>query len=168
MRINCDLPERICELQPTEIEEYFRTLIAEETKVISVYARSWRSSGAFQEPRAPSIEENIAADTAQRVLLWPTINEQPSPRFDDGRFCKSFPLLFPTCQADLHQPRIRADFSTADWAQHLIRHWSVFLLRGNTGQRALWAVFNSFFYRHILPNWGIGSQQSAVICFDER
>ena len=31
---------------------------------------------------------------------------------------KSFPIEFPMGQGDLHQPRLRADFSAGDYAQH--------------------------------------------------
>ena len=62
---------------------------------------------------------------------------------EDGRFAKAFPLEFPMGTADLHQPRLRADFTTADWVQHLLRYYTGHFLCSLRGHRVVWALFNA-------------------------
>ena len=44
---------------------------------------------------------------------------------------------------DLKQPRLRDDFSTAEWAQHKFRHVDGRFLNSARGQRVTWAIFNT-------------------------
>ena len=44
---------------------------------------------------------------------------------------------------DLHQPRVRDDYSTAAWVQHKLRYYTGHFLSTLRGQRYVWAVFNT-------------------------
>ena len=74
---------------------------------------------------------------------WPPIGQQPTPQLDDGRFAKSFPIEFPMGQGDLHQPRLRGDFSPEEWAQHLFLYFDGRFLSSTRGHRVTWAIFNT-------------------------
>ena len=59
---------------------------------------------------------------------------------DDGRFVNAFPLEFPSGTGDLHQPRMRSDFTAIEWAQHLLRYYGGRMLASNRGHRVVWAI----------------------------
>ena len=46
-------------------------------------------------------------------------------------------------QGDLHQPRLRSDFSAADYVQHKFRYFDARFLDSARGQRVAWALFNT-------------------------
>ena len=126
-----------------ELEAQLQQRVTQEFAMVAAYVRTWRGTAAYSAGRTSSVHDRIATSTAQRVLPWPQIQETPTPRFEDGRFCKSFPLHFPMGTADFRQSRLRSDFKAADWCQHLLRYWNGFLMGNNSAQRALWAAFNT-------------------------
>ena len=56
---------------------------------------------------------------------------------------KSFPLEFPTGEADPRQPRLRSDFSAADYIQHKFRYFDGRFWTTAQGQRVAWALSNT-------------------------
>ena len=104
-----------------QLEAQLQQRLTQEFAMVAAYVRTWRGTAAYSAGRTSSVHDRIATSTSQRVLPWPQIQETPTPRFEDGRFCKSFPLHFPMGTADFRQSRLRSDFTAADWCQHLLR-----------------------------------------------
>ena len=75
---------------------------------------------------------------------------------DDGRFVKAFPVEFPMGVADLRQPRLRSDFSVAEWVQHIFRYYTGHFLSSVRGHRVLWALFNTALQE-------LGQQKGAIV-----
>ena len=44
---------------------------------------------------------------------------------------------------DLRQPRLRDDFSAAEWAQHKFRYYDGRFVNSSRGHRVTWAIFNT-------------------------
>ena len=68
------------------------------------------------------MDDTVRDLCSEVVQPWPQIDKEPVPMYEEGRFVKSFPLAFPMGVGDLKQPRLREDFSTAEWVQHKFRH----------------------------------------------
>ena len=47
-----------------------------------------------------------------------------------------------TGTGDLRRPRLRSDFSTVDWVQHVLRYHTGHFLQSVRGHRVVWALFN--------------------------
>ena len=73
---------------------------------------------------------------------WPMIQQDPTSWSDDARFAKSFPLSFPMGTGDYRQPRLRSDFNSLEWTQHLFRFYTGHMQSSMRGHRVLWAAFN--------------------------
>ena len=87
------------------------------------YLDCWRASGGFTDLfGSRDVAEALRENVADVVLPWPVIDRVPVAECDDGRLVKSFPVEFPMGQGDLHQPRLRSDFSAADYVQHKFRY----------------------------------------------
>jgi len=123
--------------------------LVEEISAVRVYLGHWRSSAAVfdyvaaADAAADTVENRLTQDLHDAAHPWPAIEVQPAEAWCDGRFVKAFPLEFPMCVADLHQERLRSDFSAAAWAQHLFRYFDGRFLRSSRGHRVIWAVFNT-------------------------
>ena len=76
-------------------------------------------------------------------MLFRSIGKDPVPERQDGRLANSFPLEFPTGEADPRQPRLRSDFSFADYIQHKFRYFDGRFWNTTQGQRVAWALFNT-------------------------
>jgi hypothetical protein len=132
----------------------------EEISAVRVYLGQWRSSAAVfddvtaEDAAADTVENRLTQDLHDAVHPWPAIEAQPAEAWCDGRFVKAFPLEFPMGVADLHQERLRSDFSAAAWAQHLFRYFDGRFLRSSRGHRVIWAVFNTVLREHA---HGVGS-----------
>ena len=68
--------------------------ILEEIASVNAYTASWRSSGMLSAPEQKSVNETLHSELSQDVYPWPQIEKDPTPRFEEGRFVKSFPLQF--------------------------------------------------------------------------
>ena len=110
--------------------------------MVQGYVRVWRGSAGFTVPAAADVLEARQQHVQQLVHPWPTLEDTAVPWRDDGRFAKAFPLTFVTGVGDYHQPRLRSDFTTLDWAQHIFRFFTGHVQTGTRGSRVLWAVFN--------------------------
>ena len=76
---------------------------------------------------------------------WPTVENDPTPRRQFGRFVKAFPLKFPMGIGDLYQhPHDRPrPVKGPEWLRHMIRLSSRHMLEGSDGDRCLWSMLNS-------------------------
>ena len=83
------------------------------------------------------------AETAGKTCGDIHASKDTTPYFDDARFVKAFPLEFPMGVGDLRQPRLRSDFTSIEWLQHLFRYYSGHFLSSNRGHRFAWAAFNT-------------------------
>ena len=118
-----------------------RARIVEEMSAVKAYLRTWQGSCVLLKPPTTSVAEERRCMARELVLPWPRIDADPCPMHEDGRFAKAFPLEFPTGLGDLHQPRLRSDFSVADWVQHVLRYHTGHFLSSVRGHRVIWAVF---------------------------
>ena len=118
-------------------------LIADEIALVQAYTTTCRGSGTVEGAPPQHVEDTLRAETAQRVLPWPSISETPVAESSDGRIVKAHPLVFPTGCGDLRQPRLRTDFSPLEWTQHLFRYFDGRVISTLRGQRAVWACFNT-------------------------
>ena len=88
--------------------------ILQELASVHAYLDCWRASGGFTDlSGSRDVAEALRENVADVVLPWPVIDRVPVAECDDGRLVKSFPVEFPMGQGDLHQPRLRSDFSAA-------------------------------------------------------
>jgi len=123
--------------------------LIEELAGVRVFVSHWRSSAAVfddvaaEEAAADTVDGRLRRDVRDVVQPWPTIEAHPTDAWCDGRFVKAFPLEFPMGVADLHQERLRSDFTAAAWAQHLFRYFDGRFLRSSRGHRVVWAIFNT-------------------------
>ena len=97
----------------------------------------------MQKLQAKHVETTTHEHLEDIILPWPTISKDPTPYFDDARFVKAFPLEFPMGVGDLRQPRLRSDFTSIEWLQHLFRYYTGHFLSSNRGHRFAWAAFNT-------------------------
>ena len=132
-----------------EVLAVLEASLVEEISAVRVYVSHWRSSAAVfndvaaEEAAADTVDDRLHRDVRDIVQPWPTIEAQPADAWCDGRFVKAFPLEFPMGVADLHQERLRSDFTAAAWAQHLFRYFDGRFLRSSRGHRVIWAIFNT-------------------------
>ena len=117
--------------------------IVEELASVRAYMDIWRGSCTVLQPPEVNVLAERRAQLDRIVHAWPTVSEDPTALSDDGRFVKSFPLEFPMGIGDLRQPRLRANFSVADWVQHVLRYYTGHFLHGMRGHRVIWALFNT-------------------------
>ena len=109
---------------------------------VQAYMSTWRSTTAGPEPERKTVDDTVLDVCSQVVQPWPQIDKEPVPMYEEGRFVKSFPLAFPMGVGDLKQPRLRDDFSTAEWVQHKFRHVDGRFFNASRGHRETWAMFN--------------------------
>ena len=129
--------------KPEDIEAEIAERIVEEFAAVNAYLSTWRSSGGFLDESQLTVKEAIAKGVDHVVKPWPPISQEPVAERQDGRLAKSFPLQFPCGEADIHQPRLRSDFSTADYVQHKFRYFDGRFWSTAQGQRVAWALFNT-------------------------
>jgi hypothetical protein len=77
------------------------------------------------------------------LLPSPTTSTGPTAYSDDARFVKADPLELPMGVADLRQPRLRSDFISIEWLQHLFRYYTGQFLSSNRGHRFAFVAFNT-------------------------
>ena len=105
--------------------------ILQELASVHAYLDCWRASGGFTDLFGiKAVAEALRENVADVVLPWPVI---------DSRLVKSFPVEFLMGQGDLHQPRLRSDFSAADYVQHKFRCFDGRFLNSARGR----ALFNT-------------------------
>ena len=75
-------------------------LIADEIALVQAYTTAWRGSGTLEGQPPRHVEDTLCAETAQRVLPWPSVSETPVPESSDGRLVKTHPLIFPAGRGD--------------------------------------------------------------------
>ena len=143
VREHCSLSSSLTATSDADKTFEIGELIADEVALVQAYTTVWRGSGTVEGAPPQHVEDNLRAETAQRVLPWPSISETPVMESSDGRLVKAHPLVFPTGCGDLRQPRLRTDFSPLDWTQHLFRYFDGRVVSTLRGQRAVWACFNS-------------------------
>ena len=109
------------------------------------YMNTWQGHGTWEELQRDAVVDELREHAAniRDSHPWPTIHKTPVRERDDGRFVKAFPLEFPSGTGDLHQPRMRSDFTAIEWAQHLLRYYDGRMLASNRGHRVVWAIFNT-------------------------
>ena len=101
--------------------------------MVQAYLTVWRSTGGVNKEAPKQVDDKLHQELEEIVYPWPEIKADPTPERSDGRFAKAFPLTFPTGSGDLYHARLRSDFSTADWAQHVFRYTtSLFLFEGTS------------------------------------
>ena len=118
--------------------------IAEEFGIVQAYLTVWRSTGGVNKEAPKQVDDKLHQELEEIVYPWLEIKADPAPERSDGRFAKAFPLTFPTGSGDLYHARLRSDFSTADWAQHVFRYYDGRALSYLRGHRVVWAIFNTF------------------------
>ena len=127
---------------PKELQEEIAQNICKEVAAVQAYCRTWQSNASYLQDKQQSVENELK-DRLQNVIYpWPRIKSQPTGYREDGRFSKSFPLEFPFGVGDLHQPRIRTDFSVVDWAQHLLQYYDGRCISSRRENRLTWAIYN--------------------------
>ncbi len=127
-------------------EDLFNKLvewIGEEVSTTSAYVATWKSTGTVHAEKDVNVDEHTRLSIASHIFAWPSINPDPVHPRDDARFVKAFPLEFPMGVGDLHQPRPREDFSSAQWLQHLLRYHTGHINSTSRGQRFVYAAFNA-------------------------
>ena len=122
-----------------DVEDELAREIGREVHLTQAYLSTWRPSGTV----AHAVNLDVAQNLTDTVFPWQRIEEEPTTYFSDARFTKSFPLEMPFGIGDLHQDRIRDDYTTADWVQHKLRYYTGHFLSTIPGQRYVWAVFNT-------------------------
>ena len=110
---------------------------------MQAYTTAWRGTGTVEVTAPENVQDKLRAETARRVLPWPSVSKEAVSPVSDGRLVKAHPLVFPTGCGDLRQPRLRTEFSPMEWTQHLFRYFDGRVLSALRGQRAVWAVFNT-------------------------
>ena len=125
-----------------EVHDELCRRILEEIGSVQAYMSTWRSTTAVPEPERKTVDDTVLDVCSQVVQPWPQIDKEPVPMYEEGRFVKSFPLAFPMGVGDLKQPRLRDDFSTAEWVQHKFRHVDGRFFNASRGHRETWAMFN--------------------------
>ena len=122
-----------------DVEDELAREIGREVHVTQAYLSTWRPSGTV----AHAVNLDVAQNLTETVFPWQRIEEDPTTYYSDARFTKSFPLEMPFGIGDLNQPRVRDDYTTADWVQHKLRYYTGHFLSTIRGQRYVWAVFNT-------------------------
>ena len=123
-----------------DVEDELAREIGREVHLTQAYLSTWRVSGTVA-PHAVNLD--VGQQLQDTVFPWQRIEEEPTAYFSDARFCKSYPLEMPFGLGDLHQDRVRDDYTTADWVQHKLRYYTGHFLSTIRGQRYVWAVFNT-------------------------
>ena len=136
------VPFEIAGMSPQEIHDALCQQILEECASVNAYTASWRGTGMVLQPEQKSVGDTLQNEVSQEVYPWPQIEKNPTPRFEEGRFVKSFPLQFPMGVGDLYQSGLRDDFSATKWAQHKLRYKDGWFVNGRHGHRVTWAIFN--------------------------
>ena len=95
--------------------------ILEEVASVTVYVKSWKATGSIGAAPQRKVLEETTSRLHDYVYPWPRIEREPLRHDDDGRFVRSFPIEFPMGTGELHQTRIRSDFSVAEYMQHVLR-----------------------------------------------
>ena len=140
---HCSMPFVLDEASKEDQISQIMEKIAEESAMVQAYLSVWKSSGTVSQPGATQVEANLSHALETVVYPWPEIKNDPTPERNEGRFAKAFPLTFPTGSGDLYQTRIRNDFTTAQWAQHVFRFYDGRALSSLRGHRVVWAIFNT-------------------------
>ena len=117
--------------------------IWEEVHSVEAYVSTWSGSTCVPQPERHLLSDTIFDVCSQVVQPWPTIERDPTLPHEEGRFAKAFPLEFPMGTGDLRQPRLRDDFTAADWAQHKFRYYDGRFVDSKRGHRVTWAIFNT-------------------------
>ena len=118
---------------PEEVHLALTTAILEEKAMVGAYTTTWRGTTVVQEPEQHRVADAVHDVCTDIVHPWPTIDRDPVPLYEEGRFVNAHPPDFPMGVGDLHQPRLRDDFSTADWAQHKFQHFDGRFLPAQSG-----------------------------------
>ena len=117
--------------------------IAEESSMVQAYLSVWKSSGSVSQLGETQVAEKLQNELDTIVYPWPEIKNSPTSERNEGRVAKAFPWTFPTGSGYLYHSRIRTDFTTAQWAQHVFRFYDGRALRSLRGHRVVWAIFNT-------------------------
>ena len=144
VRKQCVLTFQVHSEDEHDILEEITEHILQELASVHAYLGTWRTSGGFTDyAGTKDVGTELRTEVEDVVLPWPTIERVPVREDDDARLVKSFPIEFPMGQGDLHQPRLRSDFSAADYVQHKFRYFDARFLDSARGQRVAWALFNT-------------------------
>ena len=100
------------------------------------------AGGAVAQGEGNTAKEEADAEAYAQTMAygWPTVHDEPTQPRAQGRFAKSFPLLFPMGIADLHDDR-PIKVSTPEYVQHFFRlAWT---WASPSGQRFAWALVDT-------------------------
>ena len=90
-------------MNPGEDHDALCKAILEERACVQAYTTAWRGSAAVAVPDRKSVGDALHSEVSQEVYPWPRVDMQPVPRYEEGRFVKSFPLQFPMGVGDLYR-----------------------------------------------------------------
>ena len=125
-----------------KFKPFFVKVFLEERACVSAYTTSWRGTSVVPLPEQKSVNETLQTEISQEVYPWPQIETDPAPRYEEGRFVKSYPTQFPMGVGDLRQSCLRDDYSVSKWAQHKLRYVNGAFVNSSHGHRVTWAIFN--------------------------
>ena len=116
---HCNVPYSAPEASLESLLPELIQRIKDEIVAVQSYVNTWRGSTTVQKAEGQNVLESMKCRVEDVMHPWPTIQQDPTPWSDDARFAKAFPLSFPMGTGDFRQPRLRNDFSSLDWTQHV-------------------------------------------------